>query len=150
MSETVRKSGEVVIGPLTLVIEELSVEGEIGLLNHLRRRVKDAMGPASYYGNVLPTVDWLRANGRAGEAAGLLKETAGLVATAAPVGDDAVWAYLDTPDGLADELFGRTRRTMPDARRDEVRAVINDANAPEVRAQITDALSAKKAPTPSA
>jgi hypothetical protein len=149
MSETLRKSGPVTIGGLTFTVQELSVEGEIGLLNHLRRRTKESWGPASFYANTLPVAKWLRENGHGGEAAALSETAARLVATKAPASDEAVWEYLETPDGLADVIFGRTRLTHPDATRQEIRAVINEANAPDVSAQLTDALSAKKAGTPS-
>lgn len=150
MSEAMRKSGPVKVGDLTFVVQELSVEGEIGLLNHLRRRTRESWGPASYFANTLAVAKWLRENGHPGEAAALTDKAAGMVATKAPPSDEAVWEYAETPDGLADILFGRTRLTHPDATRAEIRAVINEANAPEVSAQLADALDAKKAAAPSA
>lgn len=150
MSETVRKSGPVTIGTLTLVVEELSIEAEFGILAHLRNRAKKALGPGSFYANALPVAAWLRAQGEAGEAGALLAETAKLVATGAACDDAATWAFRETPDGVAAELFLRTRRTHPEAAEAEIRAVVNDANAQEVRMLMLEALAAKKAPTPSA
>jgi hypothetical protein len=149
-SDSLRRSGPVTIGPLTLTVEELSIEGELGLLNHLRKRAKEAMGPGSFYANSLPVAEWLRANGKGAEAAALLADTGRLVATGAAPDDAAVWAYQESPDGVADELFWRSRKTHPEARREEIRAVVNDANAVEVRVQMAEALGAKKVPTPSA
>lgn len=150
MNDAVRKSGPVAIGTLTLVVEELSIEGEFGILAHMRGRAKKALGPGSFYANALPVAAWLRASGEAGEAGALMAETARLVATGASVDDAAAWAFRETPDGVAAELFLRTRRTHPEATESEIRAVVNDANALEVRMGVLEALSAKKAPTPSA
>jgi hypothetical protein len=148
-SEAVRASGVVKVGPLEFVAEELSIEGEAGILAHLRKRAKESLGPGSFWANALPALDWLREKNRPVEAAALTAETARLVATNAPVTDDQLWDYRETPDGVADELFLRTRRTHPNATRAEMRAGINEANALEVRLQMVEAVNAKKAPTPS-
>lgn len=145
MSETVRRSGPVQIGPVTFVVEQLSIEGEFGLLAYLRSLTKKALGPGSFYANSLPVAAWLKSRGEAAEAAALLAETAKLVATGAAPDDAAVWAFRETPDGVAAELFMRTRRTSPAATEAEIRACINEANVLEVRLAMLDAVSEKKA-----
>lgn len=145
----VRRSGPVAIGDVTFTAEELSIEGEVGILNRLRRLAKDALGPGGFYKNALPVAKWLREQGEGAEAAALLAETARLVATGGPLDEAAVWEFRQTPAGVAAELYMRTRKAHPDTREDELRAVINDANVVEVRLQLLEALADPKAPTPS-
>jgi hypothetical protein len=121
----------------------------LGLLNHFRKRAKEAWGPGSFYANARPTLDWLAQQGLGADRSAMLQTVAGLVATGAAASDDAAYEYRQTPDGVADELFWRTRQTHPEATLAEIRALVNDANALEVFLAAQDAIAPKKATTPS-
>ena len=54
--------------------------------------------------------------------------------------------YRRSPDGVAEELYWRTRKTHPEAQRDEFRVVVNDVNALEVHLAILEAVAPKNEP----
>ena len=143
-ADVVGAGGPVAVGPVAFHVLPLTVREEAGLLARLRRRAKEAMGPGSYYTNAQPTLAWLAANGLHADRAVLLAEVARLVATAAPVSDDAAYDYRQTPDGVAEELFVRTRQTHPAATLEELKAVVTDFNAADVFHQMLAAVSGPK------
>jgi hypothetical protein len=139
--QLVGASGDVVIGPLTLVVQELPVAGEVALLKRLRLLAKAALGPGSFYAAAQPTLKWLADQGLHADRAAVLESVARLIATKAAVSDDAADEFRQTPDGVAEELYFRTRRTHPEATLAELRAVVNEANAVEVHLAILEALA---------
>lgn len=145
----VNAGGEVRVGDLVFLVRELSVAGEIGLGNRFRALAKKAMGPGSFYANARPVLDYLREQGQHADRAALMAEVSRLVATGAAASDDAAEEFRRSPDGVAEELYWRTRQTHPDATLNEFRAAVNDVNALEVHLGIMEALAPKAATTPS-
>lgn len=146
-AEAVNAGGVVTVGPVSFVVRELTIEAELGLRAKLRSLARDAFGPGSFYANILPAAKWARDQGQHQDAAVLVANVAPLIATKAGASDDATEVYRQSPDGVAWELFFRTRQTQPNATRDEIRAIINEVNALEVHVAILEAI-APKAPTP--
>lgn len=140
--------GEVKIGPLVFVVRELSVEAEVGLRAKFRAAARESWGPGSFYANVLPAAKWAREQGQHQDAAALVAAVAPLIAAKAGAGEDAAELWRQSADGVALELFYRTRATHPDATREEFRACVNEVNALEVYLQILQALDPGKAATP--
>lgn len=132
---------------LTFVVQELSTAAEIGLLRRLRVMAKQALGPGSFYAAAMPTLNWMKEQGQHADRAQLMEIIGRLVATGGHVSDDAADEFRRSPDGVAEELFWRTRKTSPEAARDELKAVINEVNALEVHLAILEAI-APKAPAP--
>lgn len=145
--QSVNAPGTVTIGPLIFLVQELPIEGEIGLRARLRALTRESFGPGSFYANVLPAVKWAREQGLHQDAAALVASVAPLVATKAGASDDAMEVYRQSAEGVAWELFYRTRKTHPEATREEIRAAINEANAVEVHLAMLEAI-APKAMTP--
>lgn len=147
--QAVNAGGPVKIGPATFVVRELTVEGEVGLRAKLRSLARDAFGPGSFYANVLPVAKWARDQGQHQDAAALVAAVAPLIAAKAGASEDATEVYRQTADGVAWELYYRTRQTHPEAERQEIRALINDVNALEIHLAMLEALDPGKARTPS-
>lgn len=136
-------TGAVTIGPLVLVVQEMPIEAEVGLRAKLRALAREQLGPGSLMANVMPVVKWLREQKEHGDAARIVEIVAPMLAMRAGVSEDAAELYRQSPDGVAWELFYRTRKTHPDATREEFRAVINEVNALEVHIAILDAIAPK-------
>lgn len=144
--QIVRACGPVSIGPLTFLVQELPVEGEIGLRAKFRAMARDAWGPGSFYANVMPAAKWAREQGQHQDAAALVSAVAPFIATKAGASEDAAELYRQSPDGVAWELYFRTRQTHPDATQNEFRAVLNEVNALTVHVAILEALAPKVPP----
>lgn len=144
--QVLNASGPVTIGPLTFMVQELSIQAEVGLLRQLRTLARKALGPGSFYANALPTLEWMKAQGHHGDRQHLMEIIGRLIATGGNVSDDALDEYRRSPDGVAEELFWRTRKTHPEAQRDEFRVVVNDVNALEVHLAILEAVAPKNEP----
>jgi hypothetical protein len=144
--QAVNAPGTIQIGSLIFAVQELSIEGEIGLRAKLRALTRESFGPGSFYANVLPVAKWAREQGQHQDAAALVASIAPLVATKTGASDDATEVYRQGPEGVAWELFFRTRKTHPESTREEIRAVINEANCLEVHLAMLEAI-APKAPT---
>lgn len=142
-AEAVNAGGTVTIGPVSFVVRELSIEGELGLRARLRALARDALGPGSFYASILPAVKFAREQGQHQDAAILVQSVAPLIATKVGASEDATEVYRQTPDGVAWELYYRTRQTQPDASRDEIRAVLNEVNALEVHLAMLEAIAPK-------
>lgn len=141
--------GEVRIGHLVFVVQELPFDAEVGLRAKFRAEARRALGPGSFYANVLPAAKWAREQGQHEDAARMVAAVAPLVATAAGASEDAAELFRQTPDGVALELFHRTRQTHPEAVREEFRAIVSEVNAVELYLQILRAIDPGKAGTPS-
>src|SRR5690348_9025861 len=103
--------GTVTIGPLVFLVQELTIEGEIGLRAKLRALTRESFGPGSFYANILPAVKWMREQGLHQDAAALVASVAPLIATKAGASDDAMEVYRQSAEGVAWEIFYRTRKT---------------------------------------
>lgn len=149
MTDQTPATGTVDVAGRVFVVTELPTEAEFGFGSMLRLKAREQMGPGSFFAPALPVADWLRSQDRHGEANGLLRTAAELVLSKAGASDDAGYDYRQSPDGVAFELFTRTRATHPEATEKELRAVITAVNAAHVHQQIVRAISGPKAKTPS-
>lgn len=145
----VRAQGAVAIGPASFVVQELPVEAEVSLRVRLRALARQQLGPGSFYANIYPAAEYARKLGQHQDAANLVSSVAPLIATQVGASEDAAELYRMTPDGVAWELYYRTRETHPDAEMKEFRAVLNEVNAFGVYMQILRAIDPGKAETPS-
>lgn len=143
-----KAQGEVRIGHLVFVVKELSVEAEMGLRTKLRACAREAFGPGSFYANIAPVAEFARKQGYHQDAAALVQSVAPLIAMRAGASEDAAELYRQTPDGVALELFFRTRETHPAAELAEFRAIVNEVNAIETYLAILKAIDPGKAETP--
>jgi hypothetical protein len=141
--------GNVTIADLVFVVQELPTESEIGLRAKLRAEARKAWGPGSFYANVLPVAKWAREQGQQQDAAQMVASVAPLIARLDGASEDAAELYRQSPDGVAWELFFRTRKTHPEADRAEFRAIVNEVNAVEVYLAILEAIAPGKELTPS-
>lgn len=132
-----------------LTVQKLTVSGELALLSALRAGAKRSFGPGGYFQRARASLDWLRDQKMHAEHAQAVAEIARLEATGAGASDDATDEFARTPDGLAVELFWRTRKTHPEVTEREFRAGLSDANALDVYLSLRAAVSdAGKAATP--
>lgn len=144
-----RAQGNVEIGGVVFVVQELPVEGELGLRAKFRALARESFGPGSFYANVMPAAKWAREQGQHQDANILVQSVAPLVAMRAGASEDAAELYRQSPDGVAWELFYRTRQTHPEATREEFRAIVNEVTAVETHLKILEAIDPGKAETPS-
>ena len=150
MQQQTRAQGEVTIEGHVFIVQELPVEAELGLRAKLRALARESFGPGSFYANVMPAAKWAREQGQHQDANIMVQAVAPLIAMKAGASEDAAELYRQSPDGVAWELFYRTRDTHKEAQRDEFRAIVNEVTAVEVYLQILEAIDPGKAATPSA
>jgi hypothetical protein len=131
---------------VTVYAHELPTQAEIGLLRRLRAMARQALGPGSFYTAAAPTLKWMKDQGLHEDRAHLMEIVGRLIATGGGVSDEAADEFRRSPDGVAEELFWRTRKTCPDVELADLKAAINDVNALEVHLAMLDAI-APKAPT---
>ncbi len=152
MSDQLGRAGVVPVADRLFTVTELPGEAEVGLLAQLRLKAREAFGPLSFFRDALPVVDALKAAGRHDEAAGLQAQAGQLVLSRSGASTDAAYDFRQTPDGVALELFWRTRATHPEVAREQFRAVVTEANALAVHHLILRALEGKaetRSPSPS-
>ena len=70
-----------------------------------------------------------------------VQELTRLTATKTKPGFDAVFDFRQTPDGLAAELFLRTRKTHPELAEAIIRSQLNDVTAWQVCAEMMEGLA---------
>jgi hypothetical protein len=132
--------GIVAIAGREFHVKKLSTRAEYGLDAHLARRAKETMGPGGYFERAARVLDWLRDTKRVSEWRAMTEELTRLQCQlgAAPADTEL---YRQTPDGLACELWHRTRETHKEVTEADLRAVISDVNAPDVYYQLLEVLS---------
>ncbi len=143
MSDTdlVAAGGIVPVAGQDFRVRPLSAREEVGLLRELGRRAKLAMGPGGYFARLQPRLAWLAEQKLGDVRALVVAELTRLEAVSELPGDDVIDEYRRTPDGVALELFCRTRREHPEVTERELRAVVTDANALMVHFAIVDAVT---------
>lgn len=133
-----------------LAVQKLSVVGEQRILAELSRRLYASFGPGGYFANMKPALDWMQAQGMSAAYAQAVSDLTRLTATKTMPGFDAVLEYRQTPDGLATELFLRTRKTHPDLAEALIRTQLNAAVVADVVAELEAGLSAESKRLPAA
>jgi len=136
--------GVVTIGPASFVVKALPFEEEVSLRALMRAKARDAWGPGSFYAQVMPAAKFARENGEHRDADLMVQAVAPLIAMRAGASEDATDVWRRTPDGVAFEVYHRTRDTHPDCTLQEIRAVVNEVNAGSVFAQVARALDPGK------
>lgn len=145
----VEGGGIVDVGGTLFHVKPLSLNGEIALFDRHRAEARRAMGPGSFVEAAIPTIDHLRKIERHAEADFMLRAATSMVLTRAGVTDEVAEEFRRTPDGLALEMYHRTRETHPSVTEREFRAVINPVNAPDLFLKVVEAVSGPKEKTPS-
>lgn len=115
-----------------LRVQKLSVIGEQKLTQELGRRLFTSYGPGGYFANAKGSLDFLQKAGMHAAYQQAVSELTRLTATKTMPGFDAIDEFRTTPDGLAAELFLRTRATHPDLAEPVIRSQLNDLTAWQV------------------
>jgi hypothetical protein len=135
--------GIVTVGPVDFMVRELSAAAELRLLGLFCKNAKDAWGPGGFYANAQPMLKWMKDQGEHEDRAAMLETIGRMQAKGESASAEAGYAYRLTPDGVADEMFYRTRETHRETTLKDFRALVNDVNAFEVHEAIIGAVSPK-------
>lgn len=133
--------GTVYVGDRPVPILKLSTAGEIAFQNDLARRAKKALGSGGYFERSRDALEYLKANKLYGEFELAVKHIAGMEAGGSLPSGEAIDAFRQCADGVAVELFWRTRKSCPDMKLEEIAAVITETNALDVHLQILEVLT---------
>jgi hypothetical protein len=120
----------------------LSQAGEVALGRELGRRLHKSYGPGGHFAAIKPALDWMKENGMTVAYQIAVSDVTRLEATRALPEWDAIEQYRQTPDGLAAELFLRTRESHPDLAEGIIRADLNELVAWQIHTALVDALAA--------
>lgn len=129
------------------IVCKLPSAQEQGLINELTRQAKAAMGPGGFFQASRESLLWMRENGMQAEWQVATTHIAALVGMKANPSPDAVHEYRMTPNGVALELYLRTRETHPEISYEKIRATITEVNALEIFCQIMDVITDDKKST---
>lgn len=121
--------------------EVLPLDGENRLAQELGRHLVASYGPGGYFANARPALDYLKKEGLHAEASQLVSELSRMTAVRMTPGVQAIDEFRQTPEGLAKELFLRTRKTHPDLAEDVIRTQLNAVTAWRVCAELFMALA---------
>jgi hypothetical protein len=124
-----------------LTVQKLSVIGEQKLFQELASRLLTSFGPGGYFANAKPALDWLQSQGMGAAYAQAVSDLTRLTATRALPDMQAVDDFRQTPDGLAAELFLRTRKTHPDLAEPLIRTQLNPLTAWQVATALWEGLA---------
>lgn len=125
-----------------LTCVKLDVIGEQRIMDELGRALLATYGPGSYFANAKPVLDWLGENKMHADRQQMVSELTRLVAVKAIPELGAIFEFRSTPDGLACELFLRTRKTHPDLAQAVIRADLNAVTAWQVATDLGRKLAA--------
>lgn len=125
-----------------LTCQKLDMIGEQRIMDELGRALAATYGPGSYFANAKPVLDWLSEQGMYGDRQQMVSELTRLVAVKALPDMAAVFEFRATPDGLATELFLRTRKTHPDLAQPVIRTQLNAVTAWQVATDLGRKLAA--------
>jgi hypothetical protein len=133
--------GPVIVADRVFQVKPLELDAEIEISDEMRRLAFKQLGHGGYFAEARPLLDWLNANGMQGAAAAHIKNLSDLQAKKELPSGDAAEQARRTPEGVALELFLRTRDTHPDVGKEDIAAVITSVNAPAIHASIKAAIS---------
>lgn len=123
-------------------VSKLSVIGETRLFKELGRRLHASYGPGGYLANIRSALTWLESQKMHAAYQQLVSDAGRLEMVKAVPGIDAIDEYRQTPDGLACELFLRTRKTHPDLAEPVIRSQLNELNAWQICVELWEGLAA--------
>lgn len=143
--------GPVQVAGREFLAAALTTDGELALWHHLRAVADRQAGPGGLFARMAPKLKWLRESGLEPEWRLATLETTRLAGSpGGGVTDEQVLEARFTPEGVAVELYHRTRQHHPDVPLDTLKAIVTEANAVEVFQAVDRAVRPKKAPAPSA
>jgi hypothetical protein len=133
-----------------LTVQKLALTGEQRILQELSRRLFQSFGPGGYFANMKPALDWMQSQGMTAAYSQAVSDLTRLTATKTMPGFEATMEFRQTPEGLACELFLRTRKTHPDLAEQLIRSQLNAATVTDVYEALEAGLSAdlKRRPAP--
>lgn len=142
MSDNLMSGGGVVsVAGQEFRVRKLSARGEDALARELGRRAKAAMGPGGYFARLKPKLEWLAAEKMFDVRVAVVETLTRLEALSELPASDVIDEYRATADGVACELFFRTREDHPAVSEKDIRAVVTAANALPVHAAVLDAVA---------
>lgn len=133
-------------GPVMVTVSELSLAGEMDIINMLRARAKQFYGPSIFYKNIKAVLDDKTVDEEFKRE--LRTQAAANTTSGAAVHDDAVVAFRISPEGVALEMFLRSRNQNSEILEKEFQTIINLANASQVRLGMLEALNPKDTDSP--
>ncbi len=140
-SQSAHAGGNVVIGDRTLFVRVLGLREENALRLELSRRAKPAYGPGGLFQKMAPYTDWLKEQKRAAEFSIVIGRITEVAMFDEPLTDAAIEGFRMTPEGVAAEIYFRTRQTHAELSEADIRAVVTTANAVELHLAILGAIT---------
>ncbi len=133
--------GVVKLDRFELMCLKLAHANELALANELARKAKLSFGAGGFFSKAQPALDWLKEQKKNVEFQQAVNRIAEMEATGALPSLEAVEAYRQTADGVATEIYWRTRKTHVEVSMQELQAAITSANALEVYLQLQEVLT---------
>ena len=133
--------GLITIADREFYVRALGIRQEHALGVELRRRVKQSYGSGGYFQKCQAQLEYLKAAKLLAEFTAAVTRLTEMEANGELPSGDAVDQFRMTPDGVAIEVFYRTRDTHPEVTQKEFISIITETNAIEVHIQILKVLS---------
>ena len=133
--------------PLTLPngtmirVQKLSVIGERKIYQELSRKLLESYGPGGYFANAKSSLDFLQENKMHAAYAQAVEVLARMTAAKTLPDAAAVDDFRQTPDGVACELFLRTRAAHPELAEVVIRTQLNAVTAWQVCTALWEGLA---------
>jgi hypothetical protein len=141
MSLGLSSGGTIDLDRFTLFVDRLSQSQEIALGNDLARRTKKAFGKGGFFSRASDSLDWLKEEKRSAEFSIAVKTIAEMEGNGSSPSVEAVDEFRQSAEGVAVELYWRTRRAHKEITLKELQAVITETNALEIHLQILEILT---------
>jgi hypothetical protein len=128
--------GTILIGTLEITISPLSQADEIKLDKKLRKAAESAAG--DHYSRCKRELDAARDN--PGDRLEMVREIVRRADRREKLGEPAFFEYRTGPEGTAQEVFARGKKSTDGLKLDALQAIITDENVDEVSAQLFEIL----------
>ena len=137
MVEKLPLGGVVTLAPgKELFCRVLPFKEERALSNELARKVKAKMGAGGYFAANRGLLAWLREEKMTAEFSIAANRFAEMEATGELPMGNAVELYRASKDGVATEIFYRTRQSHPEVSLKDLEAVITETNAVDLHLEL--------------
>lgn len=127
-----------------LFVAKLSMAGEKKLAMRLASGAKAKMGPGGYFQSTRGVLNWLKENKLMNEFSISCQRITEMEATRELPTGTAFDEFRQSPEGVAIELYERTRQSHAEIRYDEIQAVITEINAFDIHDQMMEAITDDK------
>ena len=140
--------GLISIGSAKFYVEKLSTRGEFDLLKRLNDLWYELSGPGGLFTDPRrkSMLDWMLRSGMGAEWESLVRMTAENTLARQWVADDQLDKVRRSADGVAIEIYERTRGKHPSLTVEELKAIVTSVNANEVHEQILAAIGGSTDP----